>query len=152
MACRPSAANAVNASPTHRAILRIAIAGGVIFTMMMVRRQMVRKAWVNIMSNEAINNAPGETEVIAKLAHALEQLVRPPIPLSIDLWDLEMIGQYLKRDTQVIRERIACLPDFPAPIRLPSKKGRAHPLYRAKEVIAWAEGHRDTRGRSKNRP
>ena len=33
---------------------------------------------------------------------------------------------------------IVCLPSFPNPIRLPVK-GRAQALYKAREVIAWAE-------------
>lgn len=93
------------------------------------------------------DNATSDIQFIIKLASALEKYVRPPIPLSVDLWDIETIGLYLKRDAQVVRERIACLADFPVPIRLPSAKGRAHPLYRATEVIAWAEGHRNAPGR-----
>jgi hypothetical protein len=86
-------------------------------------------------------------QLIGKLADALEKLIRPSIPLSIDLWDIETIALYLKRDPQVIRQRIACLPDFPRAIRLPSKKGRAHPLYKAKEVIEWTERLRNLPGR-----
>jgi hypothetical protein len=81
-------------------------------------------------------------QFIAKLADALAKHISPPIPISIDLWNIELIGKYLKRDAQSVRERIACLPDFPEPIRLPSTKGRSHGLYRAAEVIAWTEGLR----------
>jgi hypothetical protein len=81
---------------------------------------------------------------IDKLAAALAEQLRRAIPLSVDLWDLETIGRYLKRDPESVRTRIACLPDFPKAIRLPSLTGhRAHPLYKAAEVIEWAEGHRD---------
>lgn len=80
-----------------------------------------------------------EVELLEKLADAIKKLTRPTIPLSIDLWDIAIIGQYLKREPQVVRERIAVLPSFPQPIRLPAVKGSAHPLYKAREVIAWAE-------------
>lgn len=80
-----------------------------------------------------------EAEFVEKIADAISKLARPAIPLSIDLWDIATIAQYLKRDTQVVRERIAVVPSFPRPIRLPAVKGRAHPLYKAAEIIAWAE-------------
>lgn len=68
----------------------------------------------------------------------------PAVPLSIDLWNFEIIGQYLKRDAQSVRNRVVCQPDFPTPIRLPSDAGnRAHPLWKATEVIKWAESHRN---------
>lgn len=84
-----------------------------------------------------------EIEMFEKLAEAINKISRPTIPLQIDLWDFATIGQYLKRDPQVVRERIAVLPDFPKAIRLPALKGRAHPLYKAAEVIAWAEKYRE---------
>jgi len=84
-----------------------------------------------------------EVELVEKLAHALSERMRPSIPLAIDLWDIATVAQYLKRDTKVTRERIVVLPDFPKAIRLPTAKGRAHPLYKAAEVIAWAEGHQE---------
>jgi hypothetical protein len=84
-----------------------------------------------------------EMEVIAKLAEAIERLHTPAIPLSIDLWDIAIIAQYLKRDPQVVRERMACLPEFPKAIRLPTKTGRAQPLYKATEVIAWTQRYQE---------
>jgi len=51
----------------------------------------------------------------------------------------------LHRDPQSVRERIACLPSFPRAIRVPTKAGRSHPLYRAKEVIAWVQSHQERR-------
>jgi predicted transcriptional regulator len=84
-----------------------------------------------------------EAQVIAKLVEALEKLQRPAIPLSVDLWDMATIAQYLKRDAGTVRERMACLPSFPKAIRLPTSKGRAQPLYNAKEIIAWAESYRE---------
>ncbi|WP_245774420.1 hypothetical protein [Rugamonas rubra] len=84
-----------------------------------------------------------ESQFVAKLAEAIEKLQRPAIPLSVDLWDIATIAQYLKRDPQVVRERMACLPSFPRAIRLPTKSGRAQPLYNAKEVIAWVQSHQE---------
>lgn len=86
-----------------------------------------------------------EFELIAKLVDALVKQTHPSIPIDIDLWDIATIAQFLKRDSSVVRERIACLPDFPQAIRLPSAKSRAHPLYKAVEVIAWTETYRERR-------
>lgn len=86
-----------------------------------------------------------ETEIVERITAAINNLARPAIPLAVDLWDIATIGQYLKREPQVVRERIAVLPSFPRPIRLPAQRGRAHPLYKATEVIAWAEAHQERR-------
>lgn len=87
-----------------------------------------------------------ETELITKLANALALQLRPAIPLNIDLWDVSTIAQFLKRSDDQVRERVICLPDFPKAIRLPSQSGRrGHPLYKAAEVIAWAETYRETK-------
>lgn len=87
--------------------------------------------------------SPGE--LLEKLSSALAKHLKPAIPVEIDLWDVSMIAAYLKRDPAVVRERITCLPDFPKAIRLPSQRGRAHPLYKATEVIQWAETYREKR-------
>lgn len=81
-------------------------------------------------------------DISLRLADLLEARTRPVVPLSVALWDIATIAVYLKRDPDSVRERIACLPDFPRAIRLPSTTKRgAHPLYKAAEVIAWAEGY-----------
>ena len=85
---------------------------------------------------------PTEIDVLTRLADAIEKMQRTPLPLSIDLWDMEMLGQYFKRNPQVVRQNIACLPSFPKAIRLPTK-AKSHPLYSAKEVIEWTQRHRD---------
>ncbi len=54
-----------------------------------------------------------QPDLISQLADALASRIRPTIPLSIDLWDVATIAAYLKRDPQVVRERMACLPSFP---------------------------------------
>ena len=86
-----------------------------------------------------------EVEMFEKIADAVNRLARPAIPLVVDLWDNATVAQYLKRDAKVVRERIAVLLDFPKAIRLSATKGRAHPLNKAAEVIAWAEGHQERR-------
>ena len=83
------------------------------------------------------------SDLIARIADAVALQMRPAIPLSIDLWDIATIASYLKRDAQVVRERMACLPSFPKAIRLPTKTGRAQPLYNAKEVISWVQGFQE---------
>lgn len=85
-----------------------------------------------------------ETELITKLAHALATQMRPSIPVAIDLWDISMIAAFLKRSEAQVRERIACVPDFPKAIRLPSSTSvRGQPLYPASEVIAWTKKYQD---------
>lgn len=81
---------------------------------------------------------------IEELAQKIAEAIRAPVPIEVDLWDIKTIALYLKRDASVVRERIACLPSFPAAIRLPNIKGqRMHPLWKAIEVIAWTESYRE---------
>lgn len=86
--------------------------------------------------------------LIEQLATAVARLVKPAIPVDIDLWDMTTIAHFLKRDSQVVRERMACLPSFPKAVRLPTmtgggRAGRSQPLYWAKEIIAWAKSHQE---------
>ncbi|OXJ15986.1 helix-turn-helix transcriptional regulator [Burkholderia sp. HI2500] len=60
------------------------------------------------------------------------------------LWDLAELAAYLHRSEQHTRQWIITQDGFPRPIRIPSGKSateRARPLWRAKDVIAWAESH-----------
>jgi hypothetical protein len=77
------------------------------------------------------------------LERLLEHLSKPPpLPVAIDLWDTRMISAYLKRSVDTVRDDIVTLQSFPRPIRLPVRSGaRTHALYKAREVIAWAERH-----------
>jgi len=84
-----------------------------------------------------------DIDLIERLAEAVAQRITPPIPLVVDLWDIATIATYLKREPGTVREQIACLPSFPKAIRLPTSKGRAQPLYNAKEVIAWVQSYRE---------
>ncbi|NCF37846.1 MAG: hypothetical protein GWP56_15945 [Gammaproteobacteria bacterium] len=71
----------------------------------------------------------------------------PRIPITVDLWSIKEIASYLKRSEAVVRERITALPGFPQSIRLPvlGSKGRGQPLWKAREVITWAEKHQENR-------
>lgn len=84
-----------------------------------------------------------DVDLIERLADAVAQRMTPSIPLAVDLWDIATIAAYLKREPGTVREQMACLPSFPKAIRLPTSKGRAQPLYNAKEVIAWAQSYRE---------
>ena len=81
-----------------------------------------------------------ETDILAKLTEAIEKMQRPTLPLSVDLWDTNGLAAYFKRSPSRVRSDIVCLPNFPRPIRLPVE-GRSQALYKAREVIAWAEKH-----------
>lgn len=75
-----------------------------------------------------------------QLASAIAARMPPIIPVSIDLWSATEIAAYLKRDRRTTAEKIVYLPGFPSAIRLPSTgKKKSHPLWPAREVIAWAE-------------
>jgi hypothetical protein len=69
-----------------------------------------------------------------------ERLAKPVVPVSVDLWDTKYIGAYLKRSVDNVRKEIVCLPSFPRPVRLPVH-GKAQALYKARDVIKWAESY-----------
>lgn len=79
-------------------------------------------------------------QMLEKLLERLTKPVVAPLPVEVDLWDTKNISAYLKRSTDTVRDDIVSLPSFPRPIRLPTP-GRAQALYKAREVIKWAESH-----------
>lgn len=82
-------------------------------------------------------------QILEKLLERLSAVIQPPAPpqpITIALWDTKEIAAYLHRSVDRVYSDIVCLPSFPKPIRLPVK-GRAQALYKAREVIAWAEKH-----------
>lgn len=81
---------------------------------------------------------PAESAFIEKIVTAVAGRTKPALPLTVELWDTAGIGDYLKRSPDNVRREIICLPGFPRPVRLPVA-GRAHALYKAREVVAWAE-------------
>ncbi|ALX12441.1 hypothetical protein P350_13275 [Burkholderia cepacia JBK9] len=96
------------------------------------------------MSNDAL---------IERIVEELAKRIKPQIPIEVALWSTREIGTYLLRPAQVVRERIASLPGFPAPIRLPSGDGgRSFPRWKAAEVIAWVESHQGARRAAGGRP
>lgn len=85
-----------------------------------------------------------EQELIQQVAAALAAQLQPPIPVSIDTWDVATIARVLKRSETTVRNRLICLPDFPKAIRLPvAGGGRCQPLYYATEVLAWMRKYQD---------
>lgn len=81
-------------------------------------------------------------ERLATLSHGVPAATEPtlPLPVSIALWNSADIALYLRRSADTIRREVLVLPSFPKPIRLPAA-GRGHPLYKAHEVVRWAESH-----------
>lgn len=73
------------------------------------------------------------------LAAILQKLTERTIPIEVDLWDASHIAAYLKRSHSTVRDKILPLPSFPRPIRIQTANGTGHPLYKAREVIQWAE-------------
>lgn len=90
-----------------------------------------------------------EADLIERIAVAVANHVRPALPVSVTLWDVERIAEYLVRSPKVVRERVVTLPGFPKPIRIPSVQSgkdelaKALPRWKAAEVIAWAESYRE---------
>lgn len=77
-----------------------------------------------------------ENEILKAI---LQKLTERSIPVEVDLWDTEHIAAYLKRSYTTVRDTIIVRPDFPRPIKLNPTKERSYPLYKAREVIQWAE-------------
>lgn len=81
--------------------------------------------------------------VIEELIEALRSA--RPISLDVALWDARQAGEYLAISARHFQEQVACRPDFPAAIVLPSAGTKPRRRWKAKEVIAWAERHREKR-------
>jgi hypothetical protein len=82
-----------------------------------------------------------EKEILAAILQKLsEKATQAAIPVDVDLWDTEHIAAYLKRSYTTVRDKIIVRPDFPRPIKINPTQERSHPLYKAREVIRWAEG------------
>lgn len=77
-----------------------------------------------------------EKEILAAI---LQKLSEKTIPIEFDLWDASHIAAYLKRSHSTVRDKILPLPSFPKPIRIQTANGTGHPLYKAREVVRWAE-------------
>jgi len=77
-----------------------------------------------------------EKEILAAI---LQKLSEKSIPIEVDLWDAAHIAAYLKRSHSTVRDKILPLPSFPRPIRIQTANGTGYPLFKAREVIKWAE-------------
>lgn len=85
-------------------------------------------------------------DVIEELADRIAKHLPRRIPLSVELWSHAEIALYLKVSARQVAERYAPLPGFPAAYRIPTRgPGRGYPRYKATEVIAWAESHKEKR-------
>ena len=83
---------------------------------------------------------------IEQLAEAVAERIQPAIPLSVALWNYKTIAAYLNRATSYVENIYAPMPGFPQPIRLPSTgKGKGKPLFKAVEIIEWAERYQEKR-------
>lgn len=83
-----------------------------------------------------------EISIEAQVAAIIRGLAsRPMIPLANDLWDTAHVATYLKRSPDNVRKEIVVLPSFPRPIRLPVH-GKAQALWKAIEVMRWAESYK----------
>lgn len=84
------------------------------------------------------------TEItIEELVEALKNA--RPISLEVALWDARQAGEYMAISARHFQEQIACRPDFPAAILLPSPGTKPRRRWRAKDIIAWAETRREKR-------
>jgi len=84
---------------------------------------------------------------VQQIVKAIEAM-RASIPINIDLWSTKEIAAYLKRNERTVRTGVVTLPGFPQAIRLPAAtgtRGNGHPLWKAREVIAWVERHQEQR-------
>lgn len=80
------------------------------------------------------------TEIVAQLASLLESNRNAALPPSMRWLGAEGIASMLDFKPRYVSERVATLPDFPAPLRL---AGDGHPRWNVAEVQAWALTHRE---------
>lgn len=79
-----------------------------------------------------------------KLDRLVDALNAQRVPFDMRLWGFEDIAAYLNCSVSQVRQRFAPLPSFPKAIQLPTATGgKAHPRYKADEVIEWVERYRD---------
>jgi predicted DNA-binding transcriptional regulator AlpA len=76
-------------------------------------------------------------QLIERLAEAVAAKANPAVPYSVKLWSIETIAEYMDKSVTHVRQRVVCLPDFPKAYRL------GQPRYKATEVVAWMERHKE---------
>jgi len=83
------------------------------------------------------------TSEIELLAESIASLVLSRAVPQPTFWDYADIAHNLRASKSTVA-RWVTLPDFPRPIRPPTKgPGLAHPIYKPAEVIAWAGRHQE---------
>ena len=65
------------------------------------------------------------------------------LPLDAIWLDAEGVGAMIGYDARIVRERIACKPDFPKPSRI---GGNGRPRWNAAEIDAWMRAQRELTG------
>ncbi len=73
------------------------------------------------------------------LISILEELRTTKVPKR--LWSLADIAAYLSRSKITIQQRVACKPDFPDAVRIPTSAGKLGPLWYQDEVKAYVKRH-----------
>lgn len=98
---------------------------------------LAEKAGVD-MEPSAVASTENDRERLDELARKIAARLTPHA-----LWDLSEVSEFLHRSEQHTRMWVITLDGFPRPIRIPWGKGaeRPQPLWRAKDVISWAESH-----------
>ncbi|KAF1062779.1 AlpA family phage regulatory protein [Burkholderia gladioli] len=79
-----------------------------------------------------------DSETLAELARQIATRLAPHA-----LWDMSEVAAYLHQTEEHARQWIVSQDEFPPRIRIPSAKRaeKVRFLWRAKDVIAWAESH-----------
>jgi predicted DNA-binding transcriptional regulator AlpA len=82
------------------------------------------------------------------IVERLDALIAATRTAHLDRWlTAEDVGALLGYSPAQIRERIACRPGFPKPLRVDG----GHPRWKASEIQAWAEAERERTGGRKRR-
>ena len=92
------------------------------------------------LANQAATGEPTKPPARPSPEAPPQRAPRDAVAVSVALWDTDAIAMYLRRSINRVRNDIVSLPTFPRPIRLPVQ-GRSQALYKAREVVAWAESH-----------
>lgn len=78
---------------------------------------------------------------IDTLAQAIAERLK--VPADKQLWDAGDIATCIGRSREHVQERVVCLPNFPAPVRI----GKGRPAWISKEVWDWVLSQREEKGR-----
>ena len=73
------------------------------------------------------------------LTSILEELKSSKMPKR--LWSLDDIAASINRSKNKVQQRVACKPDFPDAIRIPTSAGKLGPLWYQDEVKAYVKRH-----------